>query len=52
MAMEVNSILVQVKEVYETKDVKEVAQMLSSGDWIAICATSEEPFLFSLGRVR
>jgi len=44
-------VLSRVKEVRETKDVNEVAQLLSTGEWIAICATSEEPYLFSLGRI-
>lgn len=49
--MENRVVLSQVKEVRETKDVKEVAQMLASGDWIAIYATPQDPFCFCLGRV-
>lgn len=39
-----------VKEIREVRDIKEVAQMLSSGKWIAIYATANEPFVFSMGR--
>ncbi len=46
-----NIALAQIKEVYETKDIKEVAQMLHSGNWIAICATLTEPTVFCMGRV-
>lgn len=46
-----NEVLSKVKEVRETQDIREVAQLLSSGKWIAICATPDEPYLFSLGRV-
>lgn len=42
----------QIVEMRETSNVKEVAQMLHSGNWIAICATETEPFVFSLGRIR
>lgn len=50
--MKINPALTCVVEVKETSDVEEVAQLLSSGNWIAICATTEKPFLFSMGRVR
>jgi hypothetical protein len=49
--MKVNPALQYVTDVYETRDIKEVAQMLASGDWIAMCATLDEPFLFALGKV-
>ena len=39
-----------VKEIREVKDIKEVAQKLSSGKRIAIYATTNEPFVFSMGR--
>lgn len=44
-------VLSFVKEVKETRDVKEVAKLLSSGNWIAICATTDMAPLFSLGRI-
>lgn len=44
-------ILAHVKDVHETRDISEVAQMLSGDKWIAICATTDEPFLFVLGRI-
>lgn len=47
-----NNLYRQIVEVRETSNVKEVAQMLHSGNWIAICATETEPFVFSLGRIR
>lgn len=46
-----STVLSYVTEVQETNDIKKVAQMLSSGNWIAICATTEEPYVFSLGRI-
>ena len=42
-------ILQYVTEVKETSDIKEVAQLLSTGEWIAICATTVEPSVFVLG---
>lgn len=47
-----NHILSAVEEIKETHSVKEVAQLLSSGNWVAICATSDEPYCFCLGRVK
>lgn len=44
-------ILAKVKEVTESSDIAEVAQMLHSGNWIAICATLGEPTVFCLGRI-
>ena len=44
-------ILFCVKEVKETSDVKEIAQLLSTGKWIAICANTAEPPTFVLGRL-
>lgn len=46
-----NPTLAHIKEVRETSDIKEVAQLLHSGYWIAICATPTEPPVFSLGRI-
>lgn len=45
------NILKQIIEYKEETDIKEVAQKLSSGDWIAICATLTEPAAFCLGRI-
>lgn len=45
------TVLMQVKQLIETDDTAEVARMLSTGKWIAILATSTEPFSFVLGRV-
>lgn len=50
--MKVNPVLQYVVEIKETQDIKEVAQLLSTGEWIATCATNKEPFLFSLGKVQ
>jgi len=49
--MNKSDILASIKELRETSDVKEAAQLLSSGNWIAICATTREPINFSLGRI-
>ncbi len=48
-----NPVLPMVKEVRQTTEVKEVAAMLSSGDWVAIAATmgGDGKCLFALGRV-
>ena len=40
-----------VKEVDEVTDVNKVAQMLSSGNWIAIGATTQGQIVFVMGRV-
>jgi len=43
-----------VKAIKETSDLKEVAKLLNSGNWIAIYATPENPdgsFKFVLGRL-
>lgn len=32
------SLLMSAKEVFETRDVKEVAEKLRSGDWVAVNA--------------
>lgn len=45
-------LLSTIKELKESSDIKEVAQLLHSGNWIAICATETEPIKFSLGRVK
>lgn len=44
-------VLSQIKEIREEIDIKEVARLLNSGNWIAICATTNEPIVFSLGRI-
>ena len=41
--MKVNPVLQYVKEVLETTDTKKVAQLLSTGEWIAISAIENEP---------
>lgn len=48
---DMNKALSLVKEIKETSDIKEVARLLHSGNWIAICATDTEPVVFSLGRI-
>lgn len=48
---DMNKVLSFVKEIKETNDMKEVARLLHSGNWIAICATETEPVAFSLGRI-
>lgn len=50
--MKNKTILSEIIEIKETKNLKEVAQMLSSGAWIALCATKEEPYCFCMGRVK
>lgn len=53
--MDVKSLLLRyVKEIRETQDIKELATMLSSGEWIAIAASVSgdgKSILFSVGRV-
>lgn len=44
-------VLSKIKEVRESRDIREIAQLLSSGNWIAVCATPEDEPLFSLGRI-
>lgn len=44
-------ILMKIRGLKETRDIKEAAQLISSGNWIAIYATSCEPYLFVLGRI-
>lgn len=51
MRMKVNPVLQYVKEVLETTDTKKVAQLLSTGEWIAISAIENEPILFVMGRI-
>lgn len=55
MLMDVKSLLLRyVKEIRETQDIKELATMLSSGEWIAIAASVSgdgKSILFSVGRV-
>ena len=45
------TILSQVKEIRESRDMNEVAQMLSSGKWIAFYATTVDGYHISLGRI-
>ena len=45
------AVLSQVKEVRETTDTKEVARLLSSGNWIATFATSGDTPMYVMGRV-
>ena len=45
-------ILEQIEEIRETRDIQEAAQKLSSGNWIALCATAKEPVTFCLGKVK
>lgn len=45
-------VLAQICELRETADIKEVAQLLNGGNWIAICATTGENPIFSLGKLR
>ena len=48
-----NPVLPMVKEVRETTDLKEVAALLTSGDWVAIAAApnGDGSYLFVMGRV-
>lgn len=46
-----SEVLRKVKSVKDTTDIAEVAQLLSTGKWIAISATPEPPYLFALGKV-
>lgn len=46
------AILREIVELVEVSDINEVARLLSSGKWIAVRATVEEPIVFCLGRVR
>lgn len=40
-----------IREVKESSNLKEVTQLLSTGKWIAINATPNEPPVFVLGRI-
>ena len=44
-------VLLHIKELREVTDTKEVAEMLNSGNWIAISATTREPIVFCMGLV-
>ena len=44
-------VLNWVKEVKETSDIKEIAQLLATGKWIAIYANTAETPIFVLGRL-
>ena len=49
-----NPVLKYVKEIRETRDLSEVAKLLTSGDWVAIAAAPDGDkgtYLFCLGRV-
>lgn len=43
-----------ISEIRETTELKTVAELLNSGDWIAITAAASKDgqYLFVLGRVR
>ena len=46
------TVLAMVREVKEVADIKEAAQMLASGNWIAISATTQrEPTVLCMGRL-
>lgn len=47
-------ILSKVKELKETSNIMEIAQLLSSGNWIGIYAIEKSAgdFVFALGRIR
>lgn len=53
-SMPMNPILAQIKEVYESEDLKEIAAMLGSGEWIGIAAIEVRAgiYRFVLGRVQ
>ena len=47
------SILSMAKEVRETKDMKEAALLLQSGDWVAVNAAFQgEDILFALIKIQ
>ena len=47
------TILAKAKEVKETKDTKEAATLLQSGNWVAVNAAFQgEDILFSLIRIQ
>ena len=50
--MKANPALQFVEKVIETTSIKEVAHLLSSGEWIAIRATKAEPIIFVLGKIK
>lgn len=46
------AVLAQVKQVRHERDAKEAAQLLASGNWIAMFATiNDDEVTFVLGRV-
>lgn len=50
--MEINPAYALIKEIVQTTDMEEVAELLASNKWIAICAAkSNDGYLFALGRV-
>lgn len=44
-------ILQHVKAIKETADIKEIAQLLSTGNWIAIYAIEKDMPLFVLAKI-
>jgi hypothetical protein len=50
--MKVNPALRFVEKLVETTSIKEVAHLLSSGEWIAIRATKADPVIFALGKIK
>lgn len=46
------AVLQQIKRLRETTDAKEVAQLLSTGKWVAFYATCETEPKFCLGLLR
>lgn len=50
--MKVNPALLLVKEVRETRDIKEVTATLAQGNWIVIAVIQDATgILYSMGRV-
>lgn len=51
--MKVNPALLLVKEVRETRDIKEVAETLAQGNWVVISVLldTDGTALYSMGRV-
>lgn len=46
-----SDIYASLTDLRETENIDQVAQMLHSGEWIAICATVTKPVVFCLGRI-
>ncbi|MDE5884012.1 MAG: hypothetical protein K2H29_02895 [Oscillospiraceae bacterium] len=48
----ISKLYAAVKEVKETTDVQEVAQLVNSKEWVVLAmAVKEEIILFSIGRI-